>query len=101
MSLVEDLHPFRLGGWPQTFFRHVEGHVAARMRREGMAEGEVVLNNIPCGNRGYDNDFPYTCEKLLRSVLPSGSRLTVWATQDGGQTWWHRTYVGTGERIKP
>lgn len=78
----------------------VEGHVAARMRREKLTEGVLVTNNIVCGNRGFDNDLPMTCEKFLPSILESGSRLTVWATPDGGQTWWTKTYIGTGERVR-
>jgi hypothetical protein len=42
--------------------------VAAHMRCEGLTEGELTLNNIVCGNRGYDNDWPVTCEKYLRSA---------------------------------
>jgi SCP1.201-like deaminase len=98
---VADLHPFPGGGWPDALTRHVESHVAARMRRQGLTEGELVLNNITCGNRGFDNDWPMSCERFLRSILPAGTRLTVWATPDGGRTWWTKTYDGTGERIKP
>lgn len=59
----------------------------------------VVLNNITCGNRGFDREWPATCERYLPSLLPAGAKLTVWATPDGGKTWWTKTYVGTGERI--
>ena len=69
LSLVVDLRPFRLGGWPTFLTSHVESHVAAQMRRDGLSEGELTLNNIVCGNRGYDDDYPATCEKYLRSVL--------------------------------
>jgi hypothetical protein len=41
----------------------------------------------------------WACDKILPSILPQGSRLTVWVTRDGGRTWWRGTYVGTGERI--
>jgi hypothetical protein len=100
-ATVADLRPFRAGGWPTPVIGHVESHVAARMRRQGLREGEVVLNNVTCGNRGFDKDYPETCERYLPSLLPKGSRLTVWATTDGGKTWWSKTYVGTGERIRP
>ena len=96
-----DLVPSPQGGWPEVLLFHGESHVAARMRREELTDGELILNNVTCGNRGYDNDWPVTCERYLRSILPTEARLTVWATQDGGQSWWSRTYVGTGERIKP
>jgi hypothetical protein len=100
-ATVADLRPFPGGGWPRAVISHVESHVAARMRRQGLTEGEVVLNNITCGNRGFDTDWPMTCDRLLPSILPAGARLAVWATPDGGQTWWTKTYVGTGERIAP
>lgn len=97
---IADLRPFPHGGWPTSVISHVESHVAARMRAAKLRDGVVVLNNIPCGNRGFDKDFIYTCERHLRSLLPSDARLAVWATPDGGLTWWTRTYVGTGERIR-
>lgn len=100
-SSVADLRPVTSHGWPDTLTRHMESHVAARMRREGIAEGEVVSNNIVCGNRGYDNNWPMTCENYLPSILPRDARLTVWATPDGGATWWTKTYIGTGEGIRP
>ncbi|AVT39314.1 DddA-like double-stranded DNA deaminase toxin [Plantactinospora sp. BB1] len=99
-ATIADLRPLPGGGWPDSVISHVESHVAARMRRQNLREGEVVLNNITCGNRGFDADWPATCERYIRDLLPAGSRLTVWATPDGGATWWTRTYRGTGERIK-
>ncbi|WP_372446029.1 DddA-like double-stranded DNA deaminase toxin [Micromonospora humidisoli] len=63
-------------------------------------KGELVLNNTTCGTRDFDRDWPLTCDKLLPPVLPAGARLTVWATQDGGRTWWTTTYTGTGERVR-
>jgi hypothetical protein len=100
-SSVADLHPVKPGGWPDSLSRHVESHAAAGMRRERLQTGELVSNNIVCGNRGYDNDWPMTCETYLPSILPVGATLTVWATPDGGTTWWTKTYTGTGEGIKP
>jgi hypothetical protein len=96
---VTGLRPDPRGAWPEVLLVHVESHVAARMRREKLTDGEVTLNNVTCGNRGYDNDWPETCAKYLRSILPKNARLTVWATTDGAETWWTKTYVGTGERI--
>jgi hypothetical protein len=97
---VADLHPFPGGGWPDAITRHVESHVAARMRRQGLREGTVVLNNPTCGTREFDRDWPMTCDRYLPSILPLQARLTVWATDDGGNTWWTKTYIGTGERIR-
>jgi hypothetical protein len=101
METVADLRPFPLGAWPRAISAHVESHVAARMRKARIKEGTLVLNNPTCGNRGYDANWPETCEKYLPSLLEKNARLTVWATTDGGTTWWTKTYVGTGERIVP
>jgi hypothetical protein len=72
---VADLRSER--GWPLVLLDHVESHVAARMRRQGLTEGTVALNNLTCGNRGYDADWIASCDKLLPSVLPRAARLTV------------------------
>jgi hypothetical protein len=101
LSSVADLRGFPRGGWPMVLVRHVESHVAARMRRQRLTEGTLVHNNPTCGTRGFDNDYPNICDKLLPSIPPAGSRLTVWATPDGGRTWRTKTYTGTGERIEP
>jgi hypothetical protein len=85
-ATVADLQPLPGGGWPRAIISHVESHAAARMRRQGLREGTVVLNNLTCGNRGFDEDWPMTCERYLPSLLPAGARLTVWATTDGGAT---------------
>ena len=73
-SSVEDLVPGPHGGWPEVLLVHVESHVAARMRRGKMNRAELVLNNITCGNRDFDRDWPETCERHLRSVLPGAPR---------------------------
>lgn len=101
MTSVADLTPYRGGGWPDAMTRHVEAHVAARMRRQGLRQGTVVLNNPTCGTRGYDQDWPLTCDRLLPSILAPGAEMTVWSTTDGGTTWQTKTYTGTGERIRP
>ena len=70
---------------------HVESHVAARMRRRGLSEGEVVLNNVTCGNRGFDKDYPETAkiEQFLKLVDdPSTGKFYVHCA--GGR---HRTGV--------
>jgi Double-stranded DNA deaminase toxin A len=106
-AIVADLRPPSHGVWPDTLISHVESHAAARMRemrRRGLPggdEGELMLNNITCGNRGFDNDWTMSCETYLRAILPADARLTVWATPDGGLTWWTKTYIGTGEMIEP
>lgn len=49
LASVADLRPPAEGGWLDALTRHVESHVAARLRRQGLTEGEVVLKNIACG----------------------------------------------------
>lgn len=50
----------------------VELKFAMRMRREGVTNARIVLNQKPC--RG-----DLSCHTLLRRFLPPGSRLTVYA----------------------
>ncbi|MFV2022792.1 DddA-like double-stranded DNA deaminase toxin [Micromonospora sp. LOL_023] len=82
-----------------TFYQHVESKVAAMMRRDGTAKADLVLDNTVCGSNQRDQDHEWSCDKILPSIIPPGSELTVYATRDQGKTWWKRTYVGTGERI--
>ncbi len=90
---------------PDVFFAHAESRVAADMRaraREGEpADAEVVLDNTPCGSRSFDSSYPLTCERLLPGMIPAGSRLTIWSTVDGGQTFHQKVIVGTGSLIRP
>jgi hypothetical protein len=97
--LASDLDHDPLPAPPDTFYGHVESQVAAAMRSHDLRHGEVVLDNTPCGTRERDRDFPWVCEKILPSILPRGSTLTIWATRDSGRTWWRGDYTGTGERI--
>jgi len=98
-DLASDLVHDPLRGPPVTFYQHVESKVAARMRREGIAEGDLALDNTVCGSNERDRDQVWSCERILPSILPAGARLTVWVTRDGGRTWWVAEYLGTGERI--
>ena len=101
MSSVEDQLPYPHVGWPRTLTNHVESHVAALMREKTIQHGELVINNIVCGNRDFDREKSMTCERLLSGILPKDSTLTKWATPDGGKTWWTKTYLGTGTAIMP
>jgi hypothetical protein len=83
-----------------TFYQHAESKAAARMRQANLPEAEVVLDNTVCGTNERDRSYEWTCDRILPSILPSGARLMVWVTRDGGRTWWRSTYVGTGERIR-
>lgn len=98
-SIAADLDHDPLRQPPVTFYQHVESKVAAQMRHQDLRNETLVVDNTVCGTNPRDQDYPWTCEKILPSLLPAGARLTVWVTRDGGQTWWQGVYVGTGERI--
>jgi hypothetical protein len=99
-SIAADLDHDPLRGPPVTFYQHAESKAAAQMRQAHSDTGELVIDNTVCGTNTRDRDYAWTCNKILPSILRPGSRLTVWLTRDGGQTWWRATYVGTGERIR-
>ncbi|MEV0392908.1 DUF6244 family protein [Polymorphospora rubra] len=98
-TLAADLDHDPLRGPPVTFYDHAESKAAAHMRRTGRTESDLAIDNTVCGTNDRDKTYPYTCDKILPAILPTGSRLRVWVTRDGGNTWWHRIYTGTGERI--
>jgi hypothetical protein len=98
-SLAADLDHDPLRGPPVTFYDHAESKAAARMRRTGSVEADLAVDNTVCGTNDRDQTYPWTCDKVLPAILPHGSRLRLWVTRDGGATWWHRVYTGTGERI--
>jgi len=51
---------------------HVEAHVAAYMRMNGIDRGSLYINRAPCpGPRG--------CDANLSRILPPGAQLTVFA----------------------
>ncbi|MBT8226310.1 MAG: hypothetical protein HKP61_03495 [Dactylosporangium sp.] len=86
-SLAADLAPHRGLAPLNVTYEHVEGKVAARMRREHLMSEELVINNVVCGNNPRDREALYTCQQGLPSILPRGAKLTVWGTADGGATW--------------
>ncbi|MFI0797038.1 DUF6244 family protein [Micromonospora rubida] len=98
-SLAADLDHDPLRGPPVTFYDHAESKAAAHLRRDGSGEADLAIDNTVCGTNDRDQAYPWTCDKILPAILPAGSRLRVWVTRDGGTTWWHRIYTGTGERI--
>ncbi|WP_194820964.1 DUF6244 family protein [Micromonospora sp. S-DT3-3-22] len=98
-SLAADLVHDPLRGPPVTFYDHVESKAAAHLRRAGGGAADLAIDNTVCGTNDRDQAYPWTCDKILPAILPAGSRLRVWVTRDGGTTWWHRVYTGTGERI--
>jgi hypothetical protein len=104
--ISDDLDHSPLAGPPTVFDRHVESKVAARMRDEARGRpetpphAEVVLDNTTCGTNERDRNSPWTCHKVLPSILPRDSTLVVWTTCDGGRTFRRHAYHGTGERIR-
>ncbi|MEV0394134.1 DddA-like double-stranded DNA deaminase toxin [Polymorphospora rubra] len=72
---------------------HLEAKLAARMRRDHITDAVVLTNNPPCEYQ------PYGCERILPQLLPAGSRLTVYVSDDDGQVRHWRTYSGNGKAI--
>ena len=101
-SIADDLEIRRLrdGTPPDPVYRHVEGKVAAWMRRDGVESANLAIDNTTCGSNERDRTAPFSCERLLPSILPPLARLTIWSTRDGGRTWWRADFIGTGERIR-
>lgn len=63
------------------------------MRRDHITDAVVLTNNPPCEYQ------PYGCERILPQLLPAGSRLTVYVSDDDGQVRHWRTYSGNGKAI--
>jgi hypothetical protein len=61
---------------------------------------DVVLDNTVCGSRDYDLTRDLTCDRLLPGAIPAGDTMTVWGSVDGGQTFFSRTFTGTGSLIR-
>lgn len=58
---------------------HVEIKFAMLMRKRGLTNESIVINNAPC-------PFPHGCQRYLADILPAGSKLTIhWPT--GKQTY--------------
>lgn len=76
---------------------HVEGEVAAYMRRTGTTDAVLYLNIPTCGN---DNRDPKRCFVNTEKILPVGSTLTVWSIHENGERRRVR-FHGTGEAIRP
>jgi len=61
---------------------------------------DVVLDNSTCGSREFDQNKPLTCDQLLPGAMPAGDTMTVYGSVDGGQTFFRKTFTGTGELIR-
>jgi len=59
------------------------------MRQEQITDATLVLNNVTCGERPAQVNWPLSCARLLPKVLHPGQRLHV--IGPGG---WTRTYTG-------
>lgn len=72
---------------------HVEGHVAALMRKlGGPRKVSLVVTRDPC-------EGPYGCDERLPDILPIGSMLAVYV-REGGSLRYFKTYEGNGEAVK-
>ncbi len=97
IASTSDLRPIPgLKGFPWTLTDHVESRAAQQMRRPGAPrEVSLVVNKEPC------TDDPYGCDRILRHIIPAGSRLTIYV-QDPNAPAGVRTvgqYEGTGKGI--
>jgi hypothetical protein len=68
--LMDELQ-IRIAPGADTLGSHVEVKFAMRMRREGLTDETIVINNRPCPG-------PYGCHRNLWKFLPDGARLTVY-----------------------
>ena len=60
---------------------HVEGQVAAWMRKTGTTEAVLYQNLPPCGRSTRD---PGRCDMSIAPMLPEGSSLVVWTVPENG-----------------
>lgn len=73
----------------ETMTEHVEGHVAAVMRRDEIADAQLYISRRPC------EELPYGCRWTLEDALPADSRLTVFTVDRRGGVK-PRLFVGNG-----
>jgi len=66
-----DLLPKPRAGMPNNLVSHVEANAAARMRLDGVTDGTLYINRLPCAGR-------MGCDNLLPRMIPTGSRLTIY-----------------------
>jgi hypothetical protein len=60
--------PLGTDGFDGLVRSHVEGHAAALMREQGIADGTLYINNPKICD---------SCERLLPTMLPTGATLKV------------------------
>jgi hypothetical protein len=70
----------RIAPGADTLGSHVEVKFALRMRREGLTDETITINNKPCPG-------PYGCHRNLWKFLPDGARLTVYGPDNFKRTY--------------
>jgi hypothetical protein len=73
-------HGIRIAPGADTLGAHVEVKFAMRMRREGLTDETITINNKPCPG-------PYGCHRNLWKFLPEGARLTVYGPDNFKRTY--------------
>jgi hypothetical protein len=94
VAALTEIEDYRLSGALGT---HVEAQFVTRMRQQGLTNAVLALDRAPCGSAGGAPATKYSCHrklpKIIRSLLPPGSTLTVVAPT--GAAW---EYSETGRR---
>ncbi|MFC4336055.1 DddA-like double-stranded DNA deaminase toxin [Salininema proteolyticum] len=94
---VSDLNePWATEAERMTIRYHVEGHVAAYMRRQKISRAVLYLNLPSCGERTAED---WRCHPNLPKVLPKGTKVRIWIIADGKEPR-YMDYNGTGEALK-
>jgi nucleic acid/nucleotide deaminase of polymorphic system toxin len=86
MYATTQAHLATLGMGEYAIASHVETKLAVHMATTGLTNVTVTINNTPCPG-------PLGCDTLLPAVLPEGSKLTVYGTNEDG-TPTVNTYTG-------
>lgn len=76
---IED-RQIRIAPGADTLGSHVEIKFALRMRRQGLIDETIIINNRPCPG-------PYGCHRNLWKFLPEGARLTVYGPDNFKRTY--------------
>jgi hypothetical protein len=73
---------------------HVEGHVAALMRRgDGPREAWLIVTRAPC------EQVPYGCDRILPDILPFGRTIHIYVAQPDGPPRYWNSYTGNGRGV--
>ncbi|HEV8562078.1 MAG TPA: DddA-like double-stranded DNA deaminase toxin [Actinophytocola sp.] len=65
---------------------HVEAKAAVWLRQNKITYAVLVINHRkgPCGEQEDQADDPYTCAVVVRAILPVGTTMVLWwSDQDG------------------